>query len=62
MSKRKNTPKIQVFCLPQFKDPYVIIELKGKIYRGFYSKPKIYFNPKFCPRLGKCRKVRADEF
>jgi len=40
MLKRKNTPKIQVFCLPQFKDPYVIIELKGKIYRGFYSKPK----------------------
>ena len=58
MSKRKNTPKIQVFCLPQFKDPYVIIELKGKIYHGFYFKPKIYFNPKLTQDLENVEKER----
>jgi len=39
-------PKIQVFNLPQFKEPFVIIELRDRVYSGFYLKPKIHWNPK----------------
>jgi len=35
-------PKVWVFNLPQFKDPYVIIKLRNKTYQGFYFKPKIH--------------------
>jgi len=38
----KKQPKIQVFSLPQFKYPFVVIELRNRTYCGFYFEPEIH--------------------